>query len=280
MTGRVVVTGATGFTGRRVVTALRAAGHDVTAFVRAASDPAVVAALGVPTAVGDLDRPETLRAALEGAAALVNVASLGFGHAPGIVAAAAAAGIRRSVFLGTTAVRTRLPAPTKAVRLEAERVVLGGGVGATLLRPTMIYGAPGDRNLERLIRFVRRSPVVPILGRGEGLVQPTHVEDVAAAVTAVLPRVDLAGRDFDVPGPLSLTFEALIRTVGAVLGRSRLFLHVPAFVGRLVASREQVLRLAEDKSADPAPARAAFGYAPRPLEDGLRAEARALGCLP
>ncbi|MFO0933858.1 MAG: hypothetical protein U1E39_14305 [Planctomycetota bacterium] len=144
----------------------------------------------------------------------------------------------------------------------------------------MIYGAPGDRNLERLIRFVRRFPVVPILGRGDGLVQPTHVEDVAAAVAAVLPRADLAGRDFDVPGPLSLTFEALIRTVGAVLRRRRLFLHVPASVGRLVASREQVLRLAEDKSADPAPAREAFGYAPRPLVDGLEAEARALGCLP
>lgn len=280
MTGRVLVTGATGFTGRRVVAALRAGGHDVVAFVRAGSDPATVRALGVPTAVGDLDRPETLRAALDGAAALVNVASLGFGHAPGIVAAATAAGIRRSVFLGTTAVRTRLPAPTKAVRLEAERVVLGGAVGATLLRPTMIYGAPGDRNLERLIRFVRRFPVVPVLGRGTGLVQPTHVEDVAAAVAAVLPRGDLAGRDFDVPGPLSLTFEALIRTVGAVLGLRRWYPRVPAFVGRLVASREQVLRLAEDKSADPAPAHAAFGYAPRPLEAGLRDEARALGCLP
>ena len=277
MTGPVVVTGATGFTGRRVVAALVRGGVDVVAFVRPSSDPATVAALGVRSLAGDLDRPATLRAALEGASALVNVASLGFGHAPGIVAAARDAGIRRSVFLGTTAVRTRLPASTKAVRLEAERVVLGGGVGATLLRPTMIYGGPGDRNLERLFRFVRRSPIVPILGRGAGLVQPTHVDDVAAAVAAVLPRADLAGRDFDVPGPLSLTFEALVRTVGAVLGHRRWYPHVPAFVGRLVASREQVLRLAEDKTADPTPARVAFGYAPRALVDGLRDEARALG---
>lgn len=280
MTGPVVVTGATGFTGRRVVAALWRVGFDVVAFVRTSSDPGAVAALGVRSVVGDLDRPATLRAALEGAMALVNVASLGFGHAPGIVAAARDAGIRRSVFLGTTAVRTALATPTKAVRLEAERIVLGGGVGATLLRPTMIYGGPGDRNLERLLRFVRRAPIVPILGRGTGLVQPTHVDDVAAAVAAVLPRADLGGRDFDVPGPLSLTFEALVRTVGAVLGRRRWYPHVPAFVGRLVASREQVLRLAEDKAADPGPARAAFGYAPRPLEDGLRAEARALGLLP
>jgi nucleoside-diphosphate-sugar epimerase len=184
------------------------------------------------------------------------------------------------VFLGTTAVRTTLPAASKAVRLEAERVVLGGGIGATLLRPTMIYGAPGDRNVERLIRFTRRWPVVPILGRGAGRMQPTHVEDVAAAVAACLPRADLGGAAFDVPGPLSLTFEAFVRTVGAVLGLRRWYPHVPRVVGRLVASREQLLRLDEDKSADPGPAAAAFGYAPRPLEDGLRAEARALGCLP
>lgn len=278
--GPVLVTGATGFLGRRVVVALRGAGHDVVAFVRARSDVRPVVEAGARLVEGDLDRPETLVAALAGAAALVNVASLGFGHAPGIVAAARRAGVVRSVFLGTTAVRTRLPTATKSVRREAERVVLEGGVGATLLRPTMIYGAPGDRNLERLIRLARRWPVVPVLGRGEGLVQPTHVEDVAAAVAAVLPRPDLAGVTFDLPGPFPLTLRALVRTVCAVLGRRRWCPRVPAVLGRLVASREQVARLAEDKSADPGPAMAAFGYAPRRLEDGLRDEARLLGCLP
>lgn len=240
MSRRVLVVGATGFTGRRVVAALRAAGHDVVAFVRPTSDADVVRALGVPCAEGDFDRPASLRDALAGRDALACAASLGFGHAPGIVEAARAAGVRRAVLLGTTAVRTTLPARSKAVRLEAERVVLAGGIGATLLRPTMIYGAPGDRNLERLVRFVRRSPVVPVLGRGTALVQPVHVEDVAAAVAAVLPRDDLAGRAFDVPGPAPLTFEALLRTVAAVMGRRRLFPHVPAFVGRLVASRRCV----------------------------------------
>src|SRR5437899_1236828 len=138
MSHSVLVTGATGFTGRRVVSALVRDGHRVTAFVRVTSDADVVRGLGIPWAVGDLARPDTLSAALAGQDALVNVASLGFGHAPGIVAAARRAGIARSVFLGTTAVRTALETPTKAVRLEAERLVLSGGVGATLLRPTMI----------------------------------------------------------------------------------------------------------------------------------------------
>src|SRR5204863_55727 len=81
------VTGATGFSGRRVVAALRRAGHDVTAFVRATSDRRVIAELDVPTIEGDLAVPRTLEAALlhldaeRSGCALVNVASLGFGHA-------------------------------------------------------------------------------------------------------------------------------------------------------------------------------------------------------
>jgi len=277
---RVLVTGATGFLGRRVVPALVRGGHDVVAFVRETSDRTAVASLAVPTSEGDLDRPESLEAALRGRDALVNVASLGFGHAAGIVAAAKRAGIGRSVFLGTTAVRTALPSPSRAVRLEAERIVLGGGVGATLLRPTMIYGAPGDRNMERLLRFAARFPVVPVPGDGRGLQQPTHVEDVAAAVASALARGDTAGMAYDVPGPAPLTFDDVVRTVARVLGKRRLLLHVPRFLGRLAASREQLARLAEDKSCDVLPAVRAFGYAPRSFEDGIRGEARAMGLVP
>ena len=53
--------------------------------------------------------------------ALVNLASLGFGHAPAIIAAAEQAGIGRAVFVSTTAVTTALPAPSKRMRLAAER---------------------------------------------------------------------------------------------------------------------------------------------------------------
>jgi uncharacterized protein YbjT (DUF2867 family) len=285
MTRHVLVLGATGFTGRRVTRALVRDGHDVVAFVRASSDPLVAASTGARVVVGDLDREETLETALRGRDALVCCASLGFGHAPKIVAVTTKCGIRRSVFFGTTAVRTRLDVPTKAVRLEAERLVLGAPLGATLLRPTMIYGAPGDRNVERLLRLVARWPVIVVPGSGRGLQQPVHVDDVAEAAATVLPRDDLAGRTFDLPGPVPLTLDEVIRTVARVLGKKRLLLHVPIALVRAVAwtvgvRAEQLARLEEDKSADPASARAAFEFRSRAFESGLASEAKLIEAAP
>ena len=107
-----------------------------------------------PFLTGDLDDhaelPRVFASARGGA--LVNLASLGFGHAPAIVAAARAAGLDRAVFVSTTAVTTSLPSRSKRIRLEAERHIRDSGLAWTILRPTMIYGAAGDRNLSRLLR--------------------------------------------------------------------------------------------------------------------------------
>jgi uncharacterized protein YbjT (DUF2867 family) len=92
------------------------------------------------------------------------VASLGFGHAGLVTDAVEAARPIRSVFFSSTALFTHLPAASKAVRLAAEEQVRALRTEWTILRPTMIYGAAGDRNMERLIRFLARSPVVPLPG--------------------------------------------------------------------------------------------------------------------
>jgi hypothetical protein len=74
-----------------------------------------------------------------------------------------------------------------------------------------------------------------------------------------------------------LTLEDLVRTVARVLGKRRLFVRVPRLLGRVVATREQLLRIEEDKSCDVRPAGESFGFAPRSIERGLREECVALG---
>lgn len=283
----VHVTGGSGFLGGSVIPRLVAAGHQVTALARRPPAADRVAALGAAPVYGDLDDPASVDAAFagSGAKALVNLASLGFGHAPTIVAAAEEAGIGRAVFVSTTSIHTRLATASKPVRVAAERLVMDSALDWTILRPTMIYGTPADRNMARLLQGLRRLPVFPLPGGGAGLQQPVHVDDLAAAVVAALDRPATIGRAYDLAGPDALTFREIVeQSGGAVQRRPRL---VPVPIGPVVAllrlyetvtpaprlKAEQVARLAEDKAVDIGPARADLGFDPRSFAEGIRAEA-------
>jgi uncharacterized protein YbjT (DUF2867 family) len=288
---RLLVTGGSGFLGRYVLDEARRRGHECVALARSFEAARKVAALGAEPVPGDLDEaaalPGVLRSA--GAEALVNLASLGFGHAPAIVGAASAAGLDRSVFVSTTAVTTTLAARSKTTRLAAEETIRASGLKWTILRPTMIYGAPGDRNLSRLLALLPRVPVLPVPGGGSRLQQPVHVADLAHAVLTAVERPETAGRVYDLAGPEPLTFAALLRTSAAATGsRTRL---VPVPLAPVIAltrgyerlSRqprfraEQWQRLAEDKAFAIDAAVRDLDYAPRPFAEGIRAEAAALG---
>ncbi|MEA2828874.1 MAG: hypothetical protein QOG43_3313 [Actinomycetota bacterium] len=284
---RVHVTGGSGFLGSHVVTLLVAAGHEVTALARSGAAAQKVTAAGAEAIAGDLDDPASIDEAFaaSGAKVLVNLASLGFGHAPAIVAAAEEAGMGRAVFVSTTAVATTLDSRSKAVRLAAEATVRASGLDWTILRPTMIYGSTGDRNMGRLLRLVRRAPVVPVPGGGRRLQQPVHVDDLAAAVVAAITAPSAVGQVYDIAGPEPLTLRDVVLQAGDAVGRRPRLVDVPlaraiglARAYERVASKprlkaEQLQRLDEDKAFDIGPARRDLGYDPRPFALGIREEA-------
>ena len=292
---RPFVTGGSGFLGQAVLSLAAERGLQVLALARSGAAAERVAARGAVPVPGDLDDPRSLDAAFataveQGADVLVNLASLGFGHAPAVVSAAEDAGLRRAVFVSTTAVATRLPAATRRIRLEAERVIQDSGLDWTVLRPTMVYGHPGDRNLSRLLALLHRVPLVPVPGGGRGLQQPVHVDDLAAAVLAAAEAAHAVGRRYDVAGPEPVTFRELLEQAGEAVGRRPLLVPTPLGPTAWLLARyeelssrprlraEQVRRLAEDKVFDITPAVRDLGFRPRSFRDGIRAEARELAC--
>lgn len=287
---KVHVTGGSGFLGSSVIPRLIEAGHEPTALARSGAAADRVSALGAAPILGDLDDAASVDEAFSasGAEALVNLASLGFGHAPTIVAAAEEAGLKRAVFVSTTSIFTRLPTASKAVRVAAEDVIRASALDWTIVRPTMIYGAVGDRNMARLLRALRRLPVVPLPGGGTGLQQPVHVDDLAAAIVKVLDRPLTVHRSYDLAGPEPMTLRAVIQeAAGAMSRRPRLVsLPLAPAVGliriyELAATSprvksEQLARLAEDKAVDIGAARSDLDFAPRAFTDGIRVEAALL----
>jgi nucleoside-diphosphate-sugar epimerase len=282
----IAVTGATGFTGPFVARALRDRFPDAVlrAVLRPTSDPSRIGVPGVATAVADLRDDLALRRAFEGADTLVNIASLGFDWVENIVRSAEATGIRRAVFIGTTAMLTTLPVASRPMRERGEQLVRESTLHWTILRPTMIYGTPGDRNIARLVRFVSRWPIVPIVA-ADALQQPVHVEDVATAVASALASPATIGRAYNLSGDEALSLSALVGEVAAALRRRRLILPVPMapivgalavwnLLGRAPLKLEQVRRIAENKNFDHEDAERDLGFSPRTFRDGIRSEVR------
>ena len=281
---KVCVTGATGFTGSRVVPLLLKSGYEVRCLYRASSDRSILSLPEIEWATGDLSDTSALTAAMQGTDVLVNVASLGFGHAESIVSAAQKAGIQRAIFISTTAIFTRLNARSKTVRVAAELAIETSGLKYTILRPTMIYGSPRDRNMWRLIRFMRYSPIVPVFGDGKYLQQPIHVDDVAGSMVSCLSNDKTIGKSYNIAGKYPLTYNEVVDTIARQLNKRVWKIHIPSkpvisLLGLLERARipfpiraEQVLRLNENKDFSYAEAQSDFGFSPLAFKEGIGLE--------
>ena len=136
------------------------------ALLRPGSDTSWLDYHQIPFRYADLNYSNQLARQLKGCSSLLNVASIGFGSAHSILDACHIAGLQRAIFVSTTAIFTKLNARSKSVRIAAEAAIERSGLQTTILRPTMIYGTPADRNMIRLVRWLDRCPILPVFGKG------------------------------------------------------------------------------------------------------------------
>ena len=258
--------------------AARLAERDLVVLARPSSDLSLLPR-GVEVVRGDLGS----QIPVDDVSTLVYCASMGFGHVPPLVRQLESSSVRRAVFVSTTAIFTRLPSASRLTRLEAERAVTESALDWTILRPTMIYGTARDRNISRLLAFLKRSPVFPLCGNA--LWQPVYVEDLASALVAALDSPVSVSKKYNLAGAAPLRFAELVRAAARAVGRRVALVPVPigaavvaARLTRLVTA-EQIRRLAEDKAFSYAEAARDFGFAPRSFEEGVRLEARSLDLL-
>lgn len=255
----VLVTGATGFTGRALTRRLIDEGHTVRAIVRESSDVHDLSTLPITWFKGDVYDPILIREAVRGVHYIIHMATLyrdaradAGDHAKVHVdstrylaaAAATESDFRRFVHISTVGVHGHIqdpPADEEApfnpgddyqrTKLEAERWLRcyapKHGLPYTVLRPAAIYG-PEDRRLLKLFRMALR-PYFPLLGHGKCLYHLIHVDDLVDLIlrAAVYPQAQ--GQVYICGNPEAISLEHLGRTIAGALGHELRFIRLPAW---------------------------------------------------
>lgn len=291
----LLVTGLTGKSGTALAKLVRDGGleapYHIRAAVRETSRTEQLRAL-LPQAellCGNLADPGFLAELTRGVDVVLHIA--GIGLSAGLVRAAAANGVKRLILVHTTGIYSKYKAAGEGYRrIDGEVAALAReyGLGLTILRPTMIYGVLGDRNMEKFIKMVDRLSPMPVVDHGAYLLQPVHAEDLAHAYVQILNHLEgTSGRDYILSGRDPILLIDMFRVIADELGVERRFVSVPfpvAYVGAWglyllslgrIDLREKVQRLCEDRAYPHEEAVRDFGYAPMPFEEGLRREVRA-----
>jgi NADH dehydrogenase len=287
-----LVTGATGFIGRRLAVFL-ADRYTVRCLVRDVARAKTLLPAGAELIQGDMTDAVSVKAGVAGMEAVVHLAALksderdiaavNVGGARNLVEACRAAGVRRVINVGSQAARMARRGDYGETKAQSDAILNASGLAVTTLLPSVVYGPRDPGVFGKLARVTRSAPVVPVIGDGTARYQPVHVDDVCAVIEGCLREPKTAGKTYSVGGPEAITLEGLIDLVGAEQGKKPLKIHVPGWAALAVAralalafdspplSRSNVLgALQSVPDADYAAIFAELGLTPRPLAEGVK----------
>jgi len=245
------VFGGSGFVGRHIVRALARKGWRVRVAVRR---PDLAAFLRTAGAVGQVEAvqanlrfPASVAAALDGAEMAVNASGLRAEsgaqsyqavHVDGsreVARAARAAGVRTFVHISGIGADPNSPSPYIASKGLGEAATLEAFPGATVLRPSVVFG-PEDDFFNRFGALSSVMLIIPLFGGGKTRLQPVYVGDVARATATALAGDARPGVIYELGGPQVMTLREAAELVLATVDRKRLLIGLPLGPSRLLAS--------------------------------------------
>ncbi|MCX9192831.1 NAD(P)-dependent oxidoreductase [Carbonactinospora thermoautotrophica] len=218
----VLVTGATGKVGSRVVQELRACGVPVRAFVRDPDRAAAVLGRGVELAVGDFAEPESIRRALAGVERVFLTSGDSLykvEYETNVIDAAA--GVRRLVMLSTVGAEVGSPVGLFDWHGRIERHLRGSGIPAVVLQASHLMSnvLAFRETITQASRFF-----LPV---GKARIAMIDPRDVAAVAAAVLTTDGHDGKTYLLTGPEAITYHDVAERLSAAAGRTITFVDLP-----------------------------------------------------
>jgi uncharacterized protein YbjT (DUF2867 family) len=252
----VCVFGGTGFLGQRVVRRLASEGTAVRVAVRHPDQArSVLGATGAERVnffCADVRDRGAVAGALAGADAVVNAVSayverggvtFDAVHEQGaqtLAREAAAEGVARFVLVSGIGADPESSSAYIRSRGRGERVVQEAFPGATIVRPSAMFG-PGDALFATLAHIARLLPAIPLIGGGRVRLQPVYAEDVAEGIATILADAATVGRTYEFGGPGVYTMRELFEFVLRITGKRRLLVPIPFAMAEIQARLFELL---------------------------------------
>jgi len=235
----ILVTGGTGFVGGHVVHALRQAERPVRCLVRNPRKAGRLAALGCELVEGDMTNPVSLRGAVEGVDAVVQLVAIRQGKREqfqrimvdgtrDLLKFAIEGGAKRWVHMSAlgTSEESKGLVPYYEAKWQMEQDVQRSGLPYVIFRPSFVFGRDGGI-LPTFRKLAKLTPVTPIIGSGKQRIQPIWADDVAAHFERAIDLDAATNRTFEIGGPDVVTWNEFWERLKRALRMRRPSVHVP-----------------------------------------------------
>ncbi len=254
----ILITGATGYIGRHLVSRLAAQGQRPRCLVRDSQRAAtILPADKVEFVQGSTTQPASLGVAMQGVETVVHAAFLTADRkqsagnhyqetnvqgTANVIKAAKDAGVKRIIEMSGLGTKPDKPGSYMQGRYLAEKMLKENGLDWTIIQPSVLFGkdAPFIKGLSDLIRA---APVVPLIGGGNIMFQPIYVEDVVTVVIKVLEDpARTTDKTYTIGGPEYYSFTQIIDALLHAMHKTRIKVYAPMpLVGIGAAVMEAVL---------------------------------------
>lgn len=241
---------------------------------------------------GDLLEPSSLLEAVRGIDEIIHLAAVTHSDnredywrvnvtgTENLIKAAQQNGVNRVIFVSTRAIGSDSGAYGQS-KLAAEEIVKESGINWVILRPSEVYGMRGDEMIEKLIEFIKRSYLIPVIKTSQNTLTPLYINDLITALGKVIEQDNLTDKIYLLAGPESFSFNGVIGQICQFYQLKRLKVYCPLLLLKLTVrtlslapiksflTYDQIARFLSPKSADISLAQKDLGFSPINFQKGL-----------
>ncbi|MEN8242572.1 MAG: NmrA family NAD(P)-binding protein [Chloroflexota bacterium] len=244
----ILVTGGTGFIGQAVIRHLVAEEHQVRTLLRPSKhNPDLPKGTPVEVMLSAIDDERSLRPALSGVETIYHLVGVEWQGVNGdlvrteiegtktLLRAAKEAGVKRIIYLSHLGAERPSAFPVLKVKGIVEEYIKRSGLEYSIIRPGLVFG-PNDNFITSMTKLLAIYPGVFFLpDKGDSLLQPIWVEDLATCLTWLLEKEELLNQTIEIGGPEFLTIREVIEQVMAASGMKRFLVGLQPSYLRLLA---------------------------------------------